>query len=48
MVKSLVPGFEHDAGVAVTLEATGGSRREAESTVESALRRLLALAGAGQ
>lgn len=48
VVKSHLPGFERDTGVVVTLEATGSSRREAESTVESALRRLLELAGVGQ
>jgi molybdenum cofactor synthesis domain-containing protein len=47
-IKSRGPSFARDSGVVVTLEATGPSRREAESTVESALRRLLALAGAGQ
>ena len=48
VVKSRVPGFARDSGVVVTLEATGHSRRAAESTVESALRRLLTLVGAGR
>lgn len=46
VVRSRAAGFERDdARVRVTLEATAPTREEAESVVEGALRRLLALAG---
>ncbi len=47
-IQSHAPGFgRRDARVRVTLEACSGTKEEAESIVEGALRRLLALAGGG-
>jgi molybdenum cofactor synthesis domain-containing protein len=47
-IKTHAPGFaRRGAKVRVTLQACAPTREEAESAVESALRRLLALAGAG-
>lgn len=47
-VKSHAPGFEEKgAHVRVTLEAEAPTRKEAESLVEDALRRLLSLAASG-
>jgi len=44
-IKSIAADFADGAPVRVALEAGGSSRYEAEQTVESALRRLLDLAG---
>ncbi len=47
-IQSHAPGFARDdARVRVSLEAVAASKEEAESLVEGALRRLLALAGGG-
>jgi molybdopterin-biosynthesis enzyme MoeA-like protein len=47
-IKSHAPGFgQKDVRIRVTLEACAPSRAAAESAVEGALRRLLALAGGG-
>jgi molybdenum cofactor synthesis domain-containing protein len=47
-IKSYAPGVgRKDARILVTLEASASTQKEAESAVEGALRRLLALAGSG-